>query len=59
VVASCVKYAWLLPLLLERAGSTKHAAYHRAVDPGHLYRQRGLALSHLVAWCDEALARSR
>lgn len=56
VLASCVKYAWLLPLLLERAGAAEHAAYHRPADAQHLYAQRGLALSHLVRWCDEALA---
>lgn len=55
VVASCVKYAWLLPLLLERAAEPEHDAYHRPVDAGHLYRQRGLVLFHLVRWCDEAL----
>jgi hypothetical protein len=55
VVASCVKYAWLLPLMLEQAGSSKHHAYHRAADAHHLYRRRGLAFAHLVAWCDEAL----
>ncbi|WP_218974643.1 aminoglycoside phosphotransferase [Streptomyces sp. NP160] len=56
VFASCVKYAWLLPLLLDRAGAEQHAAYHRPADAHHLYAQRGLALSHLVRWCDEALA---
>jgi hypothetical protein len=59
VVASCVKYAWLLPLLLEQASRTEHAAYHRPANAEHLYEQRGRALSHLVTWCDEALARSR
>ena len=58
VVASCVKYAWLLPRLLEQASRTEHIAYHRAADAEHLYSQRGQALAHLVAWCDEALARS-
>lgn len=56
VLASCVKYAWLLPLLLERAGAAEHAAYHRPADAQHLYAQRGLALTHLVRWCDQALA---
>ncbi|GAA4965154.1 aminoglycoside phosphotransferase [Kineococcus glutinatus] len=55
VVASCVKYAWLLPLLLQQAGDGEHAAYHRRADAEHLYRQRGAALSHLVGWCEEAL----
>jgi hypothetical protein len=33
VVASCVKYAWLLPLLLEQASRTEHSAYHRPATP--------------------------
>lgn len=56
VVASCVKYSWLLPGMLQRAGAAEHAAYHQAVDPFRLYQQRGLILNHLVEWCDEALA---
>jgi hypothetical protein len=56
VVAACVKYAWLLPRLLERAGDTDHQAYHQAVDSEYLYQQRGAALMQLVRWCDEALS---
>ena len=55
VVASCVKYAWLLPLLLTRADDADHQAYHQDADPEHLYRQRGMTLAHLVRWADEAL----
>lgn len=55
VVASCVKYVWLLPLLLARAGDAEHQAYHQVAEPEHLYRERGVALSHLVGWADEAL----
>ncbi|MFB9377015.1 phosphotransferase family protein [Kineococcus gynurae] len=55
MVASCVKYTWLLPLLLQRATDTEHDAYHQRADTEHLYRQRGAALAHLVGWCDEAL----
>ncbi|RKS80264.1 choline/ethanolamine kinase [Motilibacter peucedani] len=55
VVASCVKYAWLLPLMLARAADQEHAAYHRPADATHLYRQRGVALRHLAGWCEEAL----
>ncbi|WP_309104702.1 hypothetical protein [Microbacterium sp.] len=55
VVASCVKYAWLLPLLLQRASAEQHSAYHQRTDAGQLYRQRGIVLSHLAGWCDEAL----
>jgi hypothetical protein len=56
LVASCVKYVWLLPLMLEQAAGSGHQAYHQAVDSGELYRQRGLSLSHLVGWLDEALS---
>jgi len=55
VVASCVKYAWLPPLLLQRAGDGEHHAYHRSADAQRLYHQRGLVFAHLVGWCDEAL----
>ncbi|MBB2903038.1 hypothetical protein FHR75_003874 [Kineococcus radiotolerans] len=55
VVASCVKYTWLLPLLLQKAADTEHDAYHQRADAVHLHHQRGVALSHLVRWCDEAL----
>jgi hypothetical protein len=55
MVASCVKYTWLLPLLLARAGDAEHSAYHQVADSEHLYHQRGLALSHVVRWCEEAL----
>ena len=55
VVASCVKYAWLLPRLLESAAATSHQAYHQTADSEHLYQQRGAALMHLVTWCDQAL----
>jgi hypothetical protein len=55
VVASCVKYTWLLPLLLDRAAAPRHEAYHQAADSQHLYHQQGLAFAHLVRWCDEAL----
>jgi hypothetical protein len=55
VVASCVKYAWLLPRLLEGAAATSHQAYHQTADSDQLYQQRGAALMHLATWCDEAL----
>jgi hypothetical protein len=55
VVASCVKYAWLLPRLLESAGQANHQAYHQTANSEHLYQQRGAALMHLVTWCDQAL----
>ena len=55
MVASCVKYSWLLPRMLQAANNTRQRAYHRDVDAHHLYQQRGLALAHLVRWSDEAL----
>lgn len=55
VVASCVKYAWLLPRVLARAGDTQHTAYDEAAEAHHLYAQRGMAFAHLVDWCREAL----
>jgi hypothetical protein len=55
MVASCVKYAWLLPGMLDRASAAEHRAYHEVADAERLYRQRGIALAHLVGWCDEAL----
>jgi hypothetical protein len=58
MVASCVKYAWLLPLMLKRAADDQHRAYQHAADSAELYRQRGLALRHLVCWLDEALTRA-
>ncbi len=58
VVASCVKYCWLLPRMLARAAEPEHRAYHRIADPYELYHQRGLVLTQLVAWCDEALRLS-
>ena len=57
VVASCVKYTWLLPLMLEQAGNDTQRAYHQPADAQELYRRRGLTFAHLVEWCDEALAR--
>jgi hypothetical protein len=58
VLASGVKYAWLLPLLLERASGEVHRAYHEQVDGRHLFRQRGLALAFVAAGCAEALRMS-
>lgn len=55
VVASCVKYTWLLPLILAGASATHHAAYYQPADPDHLFTERGLGFSLLVGWCGEAL----
>ena len=59
VMASGVKYAWLLPGLLGRASDTTHNAYHRQVDSRYLFHQRGQALLYLADWCAEALSRAR
>ncbi|MFB6719499.1 aminoglycoside phosphotransferase family protein [Kribbella sp. NPDC056345] len=55
VLASGVKYAWLLPHLLGRAGLESHQAYHQEADSRHLYHQRGQALAFVAEWCAEAL----
>ena len=34
---------------------TEHRAYHEVAEREHLYRQRGLVLTHLTGWCEEAL----
>jgi hypothetical protein len=59
VMASGVKYAWLLPLLLGRASESTHNAYHREVDSRHLFQQRGQALLFLADWCAEAISQAR
>jgi hypothetical protein len=59
VMASGVKYAWLLPGLLGQASNTTHNAYHRQVDSRHLFHQRGQALLFVADWCAEALSRAR
>jgi hypothetical protein len=55
VLAAGVKYAWLVPLMLDRARQPEHHAYHHVVDGEQLYRSRGAVLARLVGWCDEAL----
>jgi hypothetical protein len=59
VMASGVKYAWLLPGLLGRASDETHNAYHRPADSQHLFHQRGQALLYVANWCAEALNRAR
>jgi hypothetical protein len=56
VLASAVKYAWLLPALLARAAEPSHQAYHQQADSQHLFHQRGIALKYLADSCAEALA---
>ncbi len=55
VLASGVKYAWLLPHLLGRAGLESHQAYHQQADSRHLYQQRGQALAFVADWCAQAM----
>jgi hypothetical protein len=52
---SCVKYTWLLPLMLAGAEASDHHAYHRRVDSEYFHAERGRVLEFLVAWCDEAI----
>jgi hypothetical protein len=59
VMASGVKYAWLLPGLLGRASDATHNAYHREVDSRYLFHQRGQALLYVADWCIEALQRAQ
>jgi hypothetical protein len=49
---SAVKYDWLVPLMLHRAGDEQQLDYggQRAVDPAERYRERGLALLELTRW---------
>jgi hypothetical protein len=58
VVASCVKYTWLLPLMLEQASAPSQHAYGEAADPHELYSRRALVFEHLLGWFDEARALS-
>ncbi|GAA1577471.1 hypothetical protein GCM10009804_37560 [Kribbella hippodromi] len=59
VMASGVKYAWLLPGLLGRASDLTHNAYHREVDSRQLFHQRGQAFLFVANWCAEALRTRR
>jgi hypothetical protein len=59
VMASGVKYAWLLPGLLGRASEPSHSAYHQQADSQYLFHQRGQALAFVADWCAEALNRAR
>ncbi len=59
VMASGVKYTWLLPALLGQAGDSSHRAYHQQADSRRLFQQRGLALEFVADWCLEALSSVR
>jgi hypothetical protein len=59
VMASGVKYAWLVPGLLMRAADKTHKAYHQQADSQHLFQQRGVALSFVANQCAEAINKRR
>ncbi len=56
--ACAVKYVWLGPLMLEKAGQTVQRAYGGAQldDANRQYRSRGLALSYICDWAASAIA---
>lgn len=55
VAASCVKYVWLLPMMLARASESSHRAYGRDVDSLEFFRARGLGLTYLLDRYEEAV----
>ncbi|MEM9622316.1 MAG: phosphotransferase [Pseudomonadota bacterium] len=57
--ASAVKYVWLGPLLLSRAGAQQQHSYGGAalVDANAQYRARGMTLLNLCLWAQQALGR--
>jgi uncharacterized protein (DUF849 family) len=68
MMAGAVKYAWLVPRMLQQAAQ-QHAqqdaygggaarAYFADVDARELYRARGVVFERLVAWADAALEQS-
>lgn len=58
VHACAVKYVWLGPLLLERAGEEQQRSYggQPLEDANRQYRERGAALSFLTEWARRALS---
>ncbi|MET7730461.1 aminoglycoside phosphotransferase [Streptomyces sp. NPDC005402] len=56
VCASAVKYDWLTALMLARAGEERQLDYGggREVSAQRRYRERGLALTFLAEWAEEA-----
>ena len=55
MMASGIKYAWLLPQMLAEAHDPVAKAYWRDVAPTLKYTARGIGLARLVNWCDEAV----
>ncbi|WP_220447088.1 aminoglycoside phosphotransferase family protein [Nonomuraea deserti] len=55
VCASAIKYDFLAPLMLARAGEEQlDYGGSRPVDAARRYRERGAALMYLAGWADEA-----
>ena len=54
--ASAVKYDWLAPAMLRRAGETELVGYggQRVADVERLFAERGVALTFIAARADEA-----
>ncbi len=57
VCGAAVKYHWLLPLMLGRARSGRHAAYggESVGDLHRQYRERGRVICFLAGWLEEAM----
>ena len=55
--ACAVKYVWLGPLLLEKAGAQVQHEYggRELTDANLQYRNRGLALAQVCDWAQKAL----
>jgi len=56
--ASAVKYVWLGPLLLSRAGDARQVSYgdELLADANQQYRARGATLLNLCNWAQRALS---
>ena len=56
--ASAIKYDWLVPRLLERAGTAEHFDYGgtELVSAELRYAERGATFAFLAGWADEARA---
>jgi hypothetical protein len=61
VCASAVKYTWLVPFMLTRAGDEEHLDYGGAgtVSAARRYAERGATFAFLVNWADEARELAR
>jgi hypothetical protein len=54
--ASAIKYEWLVPLMLARAGDERQLDYgrEREISAEQRYAERGAALAFLAGWAEEA-----